>query len=93
MLYSGGGTSPLTDEETLLATRNGFVTIWISPCHDLSSTPVIDSVEVYARPRSDLPYLLSDQQENENSLVESVRPSCATATKSDTFISEMLIES
>jgi hypothetical protein len=37
--------------------RNGFVTIWISPCHDSSSEPIIDSVEVYARARSELPYL------------------------------------
>jgi len=48
---------PLTDEEILLAIRNGFVTIWISPCHDLSSSPIIDSVEVYARSRTDLAFL------------------------------------
>jgi hypothetical protein len=51
---------PLTDEEILLATRNGFVTLWISPCHDLSSAPIIDSVEVYARARADLAFLRSN---------------------------------
>ncbi|KAL7543894.1 hypothetical protein ACHAXR_013387, partial [Thalassiosira sp. AJA248-18] len=51
---------PLTSDETLLAIRNGFVTIWISPCHDSSSTPIIDSVEVYARARSELAFLRSD---------------------------------
>jgi hypothetical protein len=45
---------PLSDEESLLAVRNGFVTIWISPCHDSSSAPIIDSVEVYARAKSEL---------------------------------------
>ncbi|KAL9190922.1 hypothetical protein ACHAXT_000628 [Thalassiosira profunda] len=48
---------PLTDEETLLAMRNGFVTLWISSCDDPSSTPIIDSVEVYAQPRSELSFL------------------------------------
>mmetsp|Transcript_5230 Transcript_5230/g.11836 ORF Transcript_5230/g.11836 Transcript_5230/m.11836 type:complete len:3618 (-) Transcript_5230:38-10891(-) len=51
---------PLTDEETLLALRNGFVTMWISSCHESSSTPIIDSVEVYARARTDLAFLRSD---------------------------------
>lgn len=45
----------LTDEEILLSMRNGFVTIWISSCHDSSSASIIDSVEVYARARADLP--------------------------------------
>lgn len=48
---------PLTDEETLLAMRNGFVTIYISSCDDSSSAPILDSVEVYAQPRSDLKFL------------------------------------
>ena len=52
---------PLTDEETLLALRNGFVTIWISSCHESSTTPIIDSVEVYARARTDLAFLGPDQ--------------------------------
>lgn len=51
---------PLTEEETLLALRNGFVTVWISSCHESSSTPIIDSVEVYARPRADLAFLQQD---------------------------------
>lgn len=33
------------------------MTIWISSCHDSSCAPIIDSVEVYARPRSELSYL------------------------------------
>ena len=33
------------------------VTIWISPCHDLSSVPLIDSIEIYARARDDLAFL------------------------------------
>jgi hypothetical protein len=45
----------LTDEEILLALRSGFVTIWISSCHDTSSASAIDSVEVYARARTALP--------------------------------------
>lgn len=44
----------LSEEEILLALRNGFVTIWISSCHDSSSASIIDSVEVYARARTDV---------------------------------------
>jgi len=32
----------LSDEEILLAMRNGFVTMWISSCHDSSSASIID---------------------------------------------------
>ena len=63
---------PLTDEETLMVMRNGFVTIWISSCHDTSSTPIIDSVEVYCRPRSELDYLkkaeLGDKKAKDDTL-------------------------
>lgn len=44
----------LSEEEILLALRNGFVTIWISSCHDSSSASIIDSVEVYARARTEV---------------------------------------
>jgi hypothetical protein len=37
------------------------VTIWISPCHDSSSAPIIDSVEVYARAKSELSDLSPDR--------------------------------
>lgn len=47
----------LTDEEILLAIRNGFVSIYFSPSHDLSSGAVVDAVEVYAKTRSDFPFL------------------------------------
>ena len=57
--------------------RNGFVTIWISPCHDSSSVPIIDSVEVYARARSELPYLSPnpDGGDKEESLSQSMKRS------------------
>ncbi|KAL7555193.1 hypothetical protein ACHAWF_018842 [Thalassiosira exigua] len=54
----------LTDEEILLAMRNGFVSIWISPSQESSSTPIIDSIEIYARSRADLGFLKSYQVEN-----------------------------
>jgi len=49
----------LSDEEILLAIRNGLVSIWISSCHDSTINPIIDSVEVYARSR-DSAFLKSD---------------------------------
>ena len=57
--------------------RNGFVTIWISPCHDSSSVPIIDSVEVYARARSELSYLSPnpDGGDKEESLSQSMKRS------------------
>ena len=57
--------------------RNGFVTIWISPCHDASSVPIIDSVEVYARARSELSYLSPnpDGGDKEESLSQSMKRS------------------
>jgi E3 ubiquitin-protein ligase UBR4 len=66
----------LTEEEILLAVRNGFVTIWISSCHvDSSSAPIIDSVEVYARARSELAHLspVSDGNSKEESLLNSMK--------------------
>lgn len=67
----------LTEEEILLAVRNGFVTIWISSCHvDSSSAPIIDSVEVYARARSELAHLsVSDGNSKEESLLISMKRS------------------
>jgi len=68
----------LTEEEILLAVRNGFVTIWISSCHvDSSSAPIIDSVEVYARARSELAHLspVSDGNSKEESLLNSMKRS------------------
>lgn len=56
----------LTDEEILLSLRNGFVTIWISSCHDASSAAVIDSVEVYARARTDLAISKEDPLRSKN---------------------------
>ena len=71
---------PLTDEEILLATRNGFVTIWISPCHDLSSAPIIDSVEIYARLKTEpeLSFLRSDLERDrrDETFSKSGQPSC-----------------
>jgi len=52
---------PLTDEEILMVARNGFVSIWISSCHD-GNSPVIDCVEVYARTREELPFLTTAGQ-------------------------------
>lgn len=68
----------LTEEEILLAVRNGFVTIWISSCHvDSSSAPIIDSVEVYARARSELAHLspVSDGNSKEESVLISMKRS------------------
>jgi hypothetical protein len=44
----------LTDEEILLAIRNGFVTINLTSSHDLTSGAVVDAVEIYAKARSEL---------------------------------------
>lgn len=58
---------PLTDEEALLVLRNGFVTILISSCHDhTGNTPIIDSVECYARPRSELAYLIAELKDKKS---------------------------
>ena len=79
---------PLTDEEILLVARNGFATLWISSCHDSSSTPVIDSVEVYARPRADLPFLQSaiDCRALDEVLPKLTRSSTSTQDQSSTTL-------
>ena len=37
----------LTDEEILIAMRNGFVTISISGCFETSNSPIVDAIEIY----------------------------------------------
>ena len=41
----------------LLYLRLPVVTIWISPCHDPSTCPLIDSIEVYAKEREELAFI------------------------------------
>ena len=42
----------LTAQEVAISLRKGFVTMKIDKCHSLGNNPEIDSVEVYALPRS-----------------------------------------